>query len=185
MSIECGSFVGRLRQCKTSVGGAKTFFVGLWSDFAGEITQGGTSQTINLLPAATLHRFEVDPASGSLQMTSAITASPENGTVFYAHSVVARLKKISAPDRIALQNITASQVVVFVLDNNGNLFMCGYANGADVTAGNLPVTGNALGDMSGYEITFTANEPESPIMAVPFTTVPFDNFVNIVISPAY
>ena len=46
---------------------------------------------------------------------------------------------------------------VVVEDYNGNCMMMGLAHGADVSGGSI-VTGAAMGDLSGYTLTFTAQE---------------------------
>ena len=46
---------------------------------------------------------------------------------------------------------------IAVEDYNGNFMMMGLVNGADVSGGTI-VTGAAMGDLSGYTLTFTAQE---------------------------
>ena len=46
---------------------------------------------------------------------------------------------------------------IIVKDNNGNFFLVGKEHGAEVTGGTI-VTGGAMGDLSGYTLTFTAME---------------------------
>jgi len=184
MPITCTIASGRLRQCKNNVGGNREFLLGLLSDFDNGVGEDGTTQEIDALPTATIYRYEVDPTASSLSVTSTTTASPDNGTVFYETAVVARLKKLSAADNKNIQNLTASQLVLFVRDNNNNIWLVGLVNGVDVTAGTFE-TGNAMGDMSGYTLTFTAREQEMPKRLESYNAIPFDNFGGITVSPAY
>ena len=46
---------------------------------------------------------------------------------------------------------------VVIEDYNGNAFMMGLEHGADVSGGTI-VTGAAMGDLSGYTLTLTAQE---------------------------
>ena len=46
---------------------------------------------------------------------------------------------------------------VIVEDYNGNKFVVGYENGADVNGGTI-VTGAAMGDLSGFTLTMVAQE---------------------------
>jgi len=46
---------------------------------------------------------------------------------------------------------------VIVKDHNNNYFYCGLEWGADVTGGTIS-TGAAMGDLSGYTLTLTAQE---------------------------
>lgn len=184
MSVTCQINSGRLRQCKNTVGGLKTLFLGLLTDFDSGITQGGTYGEIDGLPTATLYRFELDQAFSGGSLVATFNASPDNGTTFYEHVVVTKFKKLSAQDNENFQNIVASQLVAFVLTNNDEIMMVGLKNGADITAGDLN-TGLAMGDMSGYNITITAREPELPKYLEAYTSEPFDNFAGITVSPAY
>jgi F420-0:gamma-glutamyl ligase len=47
---------------------------------------------------------------------------------------------------------------VIFTDNNGKVFLIGYSRGAVVSAG-TSVTGTAVGDLNGYTLTLTAQEP--------------------------
>lgn len=180
----CSITSGRERQCKNTVGGAKTLFLAPLSDFATGVDYDVNGQ-IDTLPEATVYRFEVDPTSSSLSLVSTIQASPDNGTTFFEHVITGRFKKISNADTRNFANLAVMQLVAFVLDNNGNLLACGIVNGCDVTAGENMNTGNAMGDMSGYTITLTARESEPPRHLTAYTTNPFDNFADITVSPAY
>jgi len=185
MSISCSILGGRERVCKTTVGGCRTLFLGLYSQFSTGVETGGTNQMVDVLPEGTLYRFEVGGALSALNLISTITSSPENGTVYYAQVITAKFPKLTALDRQNFMNIAASQLTAFVLDNNNNIHMVGKVNAADVTGGENGNTGNAMGDMAGYTLTITANEPEPPNILEPYTTTPFDNFTDITITPAY
>ena len=49
---------------------------------------------------------------------------------------------------------------IAVEDYNGNVFMMGLENGADVSGGTV-VSGTAMGDMSGYTLTFSGQETQA------------------------
>ena len=46
---------------------------------------------------------------------------------------------------------------IIVENNNGQFFIAGLVRGMDVTAGTI-ANGTALGDMTGYTLTFTGQE---------------------------
>ena len=46
---------------------------------------------------------------------------------------------------------------ILIEDNNGNVFVAGLEYGLDVTGGTI-ATGAAMGDASGYTLTFTGME---------------------------
>ena len=90
-------------------------------------------------------------------MEETITASAENGTVFYVQNVNIQLQKLDKLTQAELQDVAAGNPHVIVEDFNGNYFLAGAVNGCDVTAGTI-VTGTALGDFTGFTMTFTGNE---------------------------
>jgi hypothetical protein len=73
-----------------------------------------------------------------------------------------------------------NRLAVFVQDNNDNIFMIGRNDGAEVTAMTTS-TGVAKGDLNGYTVTITAEEPNKAYLLEPFTSVPFDNFDDITV----
>jgi hypothetical protein len=64
------------------------------------------------------------------------------------------------------------------------IMMVGRTDGAFLTAGTYQ-TGKAKGDLNGYQITLTAEEPNQPDFLVqalpPADTTPFANFPNITV----
>ena len=97
------------------------------------------------------------------------------------------LKEISEEIKVLLEKrrkqlelIAKNRLVVFVQDNNNNIWMVGKVDGAEVTAAST-MTGTAKGDMNGYTITFTADEANKAYRLESFTTTPFDNFASITV----
>jgi hypothetical protein len=62
--------------------------------------------------------------------------------------------------------------------------MVGRTDGAFLTAGTYQ-SGKAKGDLNGYTLTLTAEEPDQPFFLEAYTSTPFDNFVSITVDPAY
>ena len=52
-------------------------------------------------------------------------------------------------------------VIVFVEDYNGKFYVVGLYNGAEVTGGTI-VSGAAMGDLSGFTLTFEGMETAPP-----------------------
>jgi hypothetical protein len=86
-----------------------------------------------------------------------INASVENGTVFYQQELTIVLNKLQANTRNEILLLAQSLLVAIAKDNNGNYWYLGKNNGLDITAGNSG-TGTAIGDRSGYTLTFTGKE---------------------------
>jgi hypothetical protein len=86
-----------------------------------------------------------------------INASVENGTVFYQQELTIVLNKLQANTRNEILLLAQSLLVAIAKDNNGSYWYLGKVNGLDITAGNSG-TGTAIGDRSGYTLTFTGKE---------------------------
>jgi hypothetical protein len=56
-----------------------------------------------------------------------------------------------------LDSLIKTRPTAFILDNNGNYLTLGLTRGCDIN-GTIS-TGVALGDMNGYSLTITADEP--------------------------
>lgn len=77
-----------------------------------------------------------------------------------------------------------AKLAIFVRLFSNKIIMVGRQSGAFLTGGTWQ-TGNALGDFSGYEFTFTADEELPGEYTEAYTSQPFDNFPDITVSPAY
>jgi hypothetical protein len=65
---------------------------------------------------------------------------------------------------VELQKAISQRPHIFVEDNNGNFFAVGLTRGCNING--TVSTGTALGDMNGYTLTITAEEP----ILAPFVT---------------
>ena len=155
--MACVLTKGRNEPCKDVVGGITAVYL---ADFGtlGAITYdsgSGVEDTIDAFGGTpTWFQFDVKGAS-SFEQT--ITSSRDTGTSFYEQVLNLTLKKMSKETHNELKLIVRSRPHVVVEDNNGNKFMMGLEYGAEVTGGSV-VTGTAMGDLSGYTLTFTAQE---------------------------
>ena len=60
-----------------------------------------------------------------------------------------------------VQLLAVSNPHIVVEDYYGNIFLCGYENGCELTGGTI-VTGAAAGDLSGFTLTFEGQEEKAP-----------------------
>jgi len=144
---------GRKLACKDAVGGIQKVF------FADYGTLGTATITGGIVTAFsgttyTLFQYDVKSASG-LEQT--ITSSNDNGTTFFEQTLTLVLTKLDAPTQAELAKVIATRPHVFIQDNNGNYLSVGMTRGCDVN-GTIS-TGVALGDLNGYSLTITGQEP--------------------------
>ena len=126
------------------------------------------------LTGGTFTVFQYDLPTGTASFTQPIQASRENGTVFYEPTLTINLFALTKEDRKELQVMARMNLLMFVEDYNGNIYMLGKEGGMDVSGGDVK-TGQAMGDMSGYELTFTGQEKDQANFVEPYTSAPFDN----------
>ena len=148
---------GRGLPCKSGVGGLKNcFFVdfgglGALTKSGGEVSAFGGSPT--------LMKFEI---KGTSTLDTTVTSSRENGTTFYESSLVMNLtfQEKQTSEEIKLLAVARPQIIVE--DYNGNFFLLGEDHGCELTTGTFS-SGAAMGDMSGYSLTFVSQETDPPL----------------------
>ena len=154
--MSCNLTAGIQLGCRDNVGGLKTMWI---TDFCNidSITQNSGDTITQISGTGTFYCFELIRTSS--QLTETVNASLENGTIFYQTEVAAYFSKLEQSKRNILKTLGQSQrLAIVVEDNNGSYFYLGQTYGSYVSAGSN-VTGKALGDQNGYNITFQAMEP--------------------------
>lgn len=176
--MACELTAGFALDCKEGVGGIKAIFLQQLVDFQSGVTVDATSEEIDGLPTASVYQYTLPKHTGSF--TEEVQSSVENGTIFYTQTVTATFFKLTAARRKQLELVAKNRLVVFVQDNNNNIWMVGKVDGAEVTAAST-ATGTAKGDLNGYTITFTAEEAHKAYRLESYSTTPFDNFASITV----
>ena len=175
----CELSAGFQLDCKSTIGGIKAIYLQQHADFLSGVTIDASSEEVEGLPTATVYKYVCPKHTGSF--TEEIASSVENGTIFYTQTVTATFFALTADRRKQLELVGKNRLVVFVQDNNDNIWMVGRFDGAEVTAAST-ATGVAKGDLNGYTITLTAEEKNKAYRLESFTSIPFDNFAGITVS---
>ena len=149
--MSCLISAGKLLGCRDQRGGIKNLFLANYSDYgfviaAQELTSLGT--------LAEVFKYEVKATTNALTETG--TSSEDNGTFVNAQSLAVTLPKLSADLQAQVQLICAGRPQVFVEDYNGNIMLIGATNGTMSNC--VKQTGGAGGDLSGFQLTITAEE---------------------------
>jgi len=154
--MPCDISLGRIEPCKTSTGGLKAvYFVndGKATGFTYDATNTDAIASVTGTPTA--YKYDL---KGNSSFEQTINSSRENGTTFFEQTLNLTLKKLTVVDHKQIKLLSYGRPQVIVEDNNGNLFYCGLTHGMEVSGGTI-VTGAALGDLSGYTLTLTGQEP--------------------------
>ena len=163
--MSCDLTSGRAWQCKEQTGGIVAVYFANFGVLSGLTVTNGTVAS-GALSGDTLYKYTLPKYTASL--TENLTSSAENGTIFYEQVLEITLHKLRAADRNEIKLLAKGRPHIIVEDNNGNLLLCGYQKGMDVTAGTA-VTGAAGGDLSGYTLTFTGRETDSFVFLTDLT----------------
>ena len=166
--MACDLTRGRKEPCKDVVGGLKAVYFTDFGDF-GTVTQTDDEIT-DMSGTFTAYKYEL---KGNSSFEQAVTSSRENGTTFFDQTLNITFKKLSKEDNKEIKILAYGIPHIAVEDYNGNVFVMGLEHGAEVTGGTI-VTGAAMGDLSGYTLTFNAQElkpanfVDSPTAADPY-----------------
>ncbi len=153
--MACELSTGRKLGCKSQIGGLKTVYFISYADISAIALDASTEEVESFTAAAsTIFQFDL---KGANSLESTITSSDENGTTFMESTLNITLQKQDAATLKEIKLLAYNRPKVFVEDRNGNLFMLGRENGCSLASGTI-VTGDAMGDLSGYTLSFVAQE---------------------------
>lgn len=153
--MPCLSTAGFIVDCKKTIGGIKSFWIGPYATIANAATIDPTTAQITALPSASWETYNMKQHTGNF--VEAATVSKENNTIFYTQTLTAQFTILSAARRLQLDTFSRGRHVIIVQDNNDNYWLMGYKDGAEVATESTE-TGTGKGDFNGYKITFTAEE---------------------------
>ena len=156
--MSCDIANGRLEQCKDSVSGLDAIFFINYGDYNAETDVAynvtNTDMIDDVNNVASLYKYEL---KGANSFEQAINSSRENGTTFVEQTLTIQLKKQDAATHKTVKLLAYGRPHIIVKTRNNQYFLMGLERGADLTAGTIS-SGVQLGDMSGYSLTFTAQE---------------------------
>ena len=173
--MACELTKGRSLDCRTEVGGVRAIYLCQYEDAT--LTEA-LGEVTDFEGVSTVYKYELK--RGTAAFTEALTASSENGTVFYEPNVNIKLHKLTKEDRQEIKLLAQNRLIVFVelntkLASGNNIILClGKDNGMEVSTGTAQ-SGAAFGDMNGYDLTFMGMESAPYLHLADYTTTPFDN----------
>lgn len=154
--MACEIALGRTEKCKDAVGGLKAVYFVNWGDMTGVTYDETNTDAIDAVAGSpSAYKYEL---KGNSSFEQAITSSRENGTTFFEQTLNLTLKKLSIVDHKQIKLLSYGRPQVVVEDNNGNLFLCGLEHGMEVSGGSI-ASGASMGDLSGYTLTLSGQEP--------------------------
>ena len=150
--MACNISLGYNEPCKDSVAGLTAVYFMNFN--TGSFTLDATDVVTSFPSGSTVFKYELKGTNG---YTETVNTSRDNGTTFFSQELSLQLKKLTAEATKELKLLDYSRPKIVVADRNGNAFLVGKNEGADMTAGTI-TTGTAYGDLSGYTMVFTGQE---------------------------
>ena len=159
--MACDITSGYTLGCRDNTGGIKNVYI-----LSGSVA-GLTGEDVGLITeisgSGTFYKYELTRQTGDY--TETINASLENGTVFYEQVVNAPFHKMESTLRKKIKILEKNPALKIIVETNngedataGKFFYLGQQNGLSLSGGS-GATGTAFGDMNGYTLTFTGQEP--------------------------
>lgn len=176
--MACELTKGRNIGCRDSVGGVKAIYLAQHSELTAYVAASGEVTDFDLGGSDDIYKYLLK--RGTAGVTETINASSENGTIFYSPSVNIKLHKLTKEDQNQIKLLAQQRLIIFVelneLNSGGKniILATGLDNGMELSAGQA-LTGVALGDMNGYDLTFESQEPNPMQTVADYTTTPLDN----------
>jgi len=150
--MACNISAGRLEGCKDAVGGLNAIYFVNFGDMG---ALSITDETVTAIAATTPNAYKYD-LRGTSTFDQSLTSSRENGTTVAEQTLTVSLKKQDASTHKEVKMMAYGRPHVIIEDNNGDRWMLGEEFGAEMSA--TTSTGAAMGDKSGYELSFVAME---------------------------
>lgn len=160
--MSCALTTGYALGCRNSVGGIKNVRLAAFAGVTLADNGSGTVTGVTVSPASGFYLYDLPKQTS--QFTETMTASEENGSLFFQQDLQIILNKSSVALRNEIRLLAQNRLVAIVQDRNSNYWMLGGDGGLMLTAGTAQ-TGTAMGDRNGYDLTFTAFETY-PMLAV-------------------
>jgi len=168
--MSCNISLGRLEGCKDQIGGLNAIYFLNFDDATFAVDADGLATVTETTPNA--YKYDL---RGTSTFEQSLTSSRENGTTFVEQTLTVSLKKQDSTTHKEVKLLAYGRPKVLVEDNNGNVFVMGHEYGAEMNA--TSSTGAAMGDKSGYELTFVATEK----VLAPFTTEAIDSTYSVTV----
>ena len=147
--------------CRDNTGGIANLYI--LSGSIDSVVDASEGLISTISGSGEFYKFELFRQTSDF--TEAITATPENGTVFYEQTVNAVFFKLQSSTRNQVKVLAQNpNLKVIVETNNGTVdgvgryWLLGEDRGMQLLSG-TGQTGTAFGDLSGYSLTFTGQEP--------------------------
>ena len=148
--------------CRDNTGGIRNLYI--LSGSVDSLTGEDVGLITEISGSGVFYKFELFRQTSDY--SEAISSTPENGTVFYEQTVNAVFFKLQSSTRNQVRVLAKNPNLKVIVETNngsadgvGKFFYLGQENGLQLLSG-TGQTGTAFGDLNGYSLAFTGQEPE-------------------------
>mgnify|MGYP006265061261 CR=1 FL=1 len=160
----CAITGGYAIECRDSVGGVEVIYLienSALYDASGNsrVTTDGSGTVLTLSKNTGKRFWKFEVPRGTAMTANGITASQENGTLFYTHQVEFPINKRDATIRNIVTTLAKNRLTFVVKEGDGNYKLFGKEFGLflDTSEGG---SGTKLEDRNGYMLKFSSQERE-------------------------
>ena len=147
--------------CRDNVGGITNLYI--LSGSITSVTDASEGLISGITGSGEFFKFELFRQTSDF--SEAITSTPENGTVFYEQTLNAVFFKLQSATRNQVKVLAQNPDLKIIVETNngtvdgvGRYWLLGEDRGMQLLSG-TGATGVAFGDLNGYNLTFTGQEP--------------------------
>lgn len=148
---------GITKGCLPNQGGVQKVYITDFENVLSVTESNGTVSAITLASATSYYGFEFNRDTAEMQDN--VTINIQNGTNYQAQMVTLIIPRREVAKRNVLKLLLNKTLSIIVEDFNGLYWLMGRTNG--MLLSELPSSsGKAAGDLNGYTLTLTGQEPE-------------------------
>lgn len=156
--MSCTIVSGISKGCKKNMPGIKTVYLANKTSVS-SVTVDSNEQITAITMASSVYFYEFEVNKNSSNWVENINAAPTNGTISYEQVLTVIFGKNEATKRNLVKILGQAEMVAIVVDKNDEYWYLGYENGLDLTGGTSS-SGTTSGELNGWTLTITGNEPD-------------------------
>lgn len=153
--MACALTSGYTLDCRDSVGGVKSVYFIEIDNVSGFTSAAGTISAINKANGGRFYKYNL--RKNTAEAKEEYQDNLVNGTNYVKQTLSIVLTKMQAATRNEIALLAQNRLITVIEDRNGKYWCYGKENGLEREGGSAG-TGKAMGDLNGYELTFTGEE---------------------------
>lgn len=162
---------GLSKSCDNNSGGVNKIYITDFENVTAITTDAaGGGQTGDWIDSVTMSDqfYEIQTNKNVCNFTESVAIDLNNGTTFFNQVVTVVLSRRETTKRDFIEKLVAGQkqLMLIVLDSNGNYWLFGQVEGSYVSAIEGG-SGTAKADANGYTVTFTSMEADQAYQVDP------------------